>query len=1189
MDRDSWYSAAIAGDTVARARLDMRADEMKKNKETILHVESKIGNTEHVRFILREFANKNLLGKLNIKNETALHLAIYRGHTKVARVIIEAARRHLSETSFQDFLRQGDEYNDTALHAAVMGENKAIVKLLVEADPTDRHTQNDKGKTPMFIAAEMGFKDIIEIISTICTARCLEGPDGSTALHAAVKNRNHNFEVVEVLIDAARRLLSSDSGSHDTESNPVTSFQAFLRRVDEDLNTALHIAVMQGNMATAKLLTESDPSYLGIKNNKGETPFYIAAERGYPDILKMICTTSTAAPVNLYGHPSSWHAVIKNLDEEENEVIDVIKLFVDICKSALISEIGDLDEYTLYRVFAAEIFSQIEDGQTILELAVKRNYVKVVELLLDVRNPDYKHEWIGDDFISLMPLIYIAKDKDYKNMVKVLNQRYQAGTKLSTHLKNQASLISAIRKRKTETVFSLLDDHADSLVTYVDNLGWTALHHAVYHEFSSIIKPIVEAQKDLEADQKDFELVYRHKVSTPFHVAAKRGSTSTVILLMQLWSPSSSAYTSVEENGHNILHLAALQSKKHMIQGILKYCPDEHKNELVNKQDNDGNTPLHLLIKLGCFVPELLHYEGLDISLRNRKEWKPSDMLYVGKQIKNDQKWDHFSPVSASERKRKDENFKKQAEIMIDEKLTRMKEDTRAIAQCYADAIAGDPICRDALEMEADTLNAARETILHVESKKGVVENVRFIVTALANKNLLVKLDNKKQTALYIAAHHGHTKVVEALLEAARRNFTSSSTNDDPVTPFQGFIRQANIPDQNTALHVAVLSNDVATVKLLLQADPNDSHVKNNKGKTPIYIALENGFKDVVKQICTSCTTLSLLDGPADSTTALHALIQNLKQGKEEDRDLIMMTINAAKRWSFAEDARRASFKALFHRTDESGRSPLELAMYHNHVNAVELILREDIQIYQKWDNSSPVSARERKRKDENFKKQAEIMIDEKLTRMKEDTRAIAQCYADAIAGDPICRDALEMEADTLNAAGETILHVESKKGVVENVQYIVSALANKNLLVKLDNQKQTALYIAAHHGHTQVVEALLDAAGRNFTSFSTNDDPVTPFQAYIRHANVPDQNTALHVAALSGDMAIVKLLVKSDPNDSHVKNNEGKTPIYIAAENGFKDVVKEICTTCTNLSLDGPADSTTALHALFQNLKQGM
>lgn len=126
----------------------------------------------------------------------------------------------------------------------------------------------------------------------------------------------------------------------------------------------------------------------------------------------------------------------------------------------------DLDEYTKHRVFADVVYPQTDEyGQTILELAVERNYVEVVELILDVHNPAYQNYWIGDDFISLMPLIYKGMDKEYKNIVKLLTEKYEAGAKLYTRLKNQASLISAIKSRKTGTKLFFLFEFTYYLVT----------------------------------------------------------------------------------------------------------------------------------------------------------------------------------------------------------------------------------------------------------------------------------------------------------------------------------------------------------------------------------------------------------------------------------------------------------------------------------------------------------------------------------------------------------------------------------------------------------------------------------------------------------------------------------------------------------------------------------------------------
>lgn len=178
----------------------------------------------------------------------------------------------------------------------------------------------------------------------------------------------------------------------------------------------------------------------------------------------------------------------------------------------------------------------------------------------------------------------------------------------------------------------MLDNHAKDLVTFADNLGWTSLHHAAYNGFNSIIDRIVKEQIRFE-----HPFWYKDAVPTPFHVAAGKGYISTVILLMQLWPSWSSTYTFANTKGQNILHLAALQSKKEMIRGILKNIPEVHKNEFVNKKDNDGNTALHLLIRDGCFVPELLTYQGLNTWVKNQDRKTPLDMLYSHRPIIHDQ------------------------------------------------------------------------------------------------------------------------------------------------------------------------------------------------------------------------------------------------------------------------------------------------------------------------------------------------------------------------------------------------------------------------------------------------------------------------------------------------------------------------------------------------------------------------
>ncbi|KAL8102374.1 hypothetical protein AgCh_027026 [Apium graveolens] len=192
------------------------------------------------------------------------------------------------------------------------------------------------GQVKCIPAAEDKRYDIVKEICTNCKAPSLDGPGGSTALHAVIKHRKHDIEVVEVLIDVAKHFPASDSDNTDGKGKPVSSFEAFLRRVDEDLDSALHIAIMHGSLGTAELIVKADPSYPGIQNNKGKTPFYIAVERRYADLVKMMCKTCKADQFNLDGPGGSltaFHAVIKNL-KAKNEVRDMILRIIHLYKTA---------------------------------------------------------------------------------------------------------------------------------------------------------------------------------------------------------------------------------------------------------------------------------------------------------------------------------------------------------------------------------------------------------------------------------------------------------------------------------------------------------------------------------------------------------------------------------------------------------------------------------------------------------------------------------------------------------------------------------------------------------------------------------------------------------------------------------------------------------------------------------------
>lgn len=81
---------------------------------------------------------------------------------------------------------KNDYQNDTALYGAERHDHIAVVSKSTKDDPDFVYAENDAGETPLYMALERGFKNMVAQILGTCTAAIYQGPDGRTALRAAV-------------------------------------------------------------------------------------------------------------------------------------------------------------------------------------------------------------------------------------------------------------------------------------------------------------------------------------------------------------------------------------------------------------------------------------------------------------------------------------------------------------------------------------------------------------------------------------------------------------------------------------------------------------------------------------------------------------------------------------------------------------------------------------------------------------------------------------------------------------------------------------------------------------------------------------------------------------------------------------------------------------------------------------------
>ncbi|KAL1802554.1 hypothetical protein ACET3Z_031201 [Daucus carota] len=95
---------------------------------------------------------------------------------------------------------------------------------------------------------------------------------------------------------------------------------------------------------------------------------------------------------------------------------------------------------------------------------------------------------------------------------------------------------------------------------------------------------------------------------TPLHIAAYTGNVGVMRSFVQHFPD---CWEITDGSGRNILHIAVEEDRKEVIDYILSRG-FKASNNLLTKRDNSGNTPPHLITKLGIVVPRLMRIREID-------------------------------------------------------------------------------------------------------------------------------------------------------------------------------------------------------------------------------------------------------------------------------------------------------------------------------------------------------------------------------------------------------------------------------------------------------------------------------------------------------------------------------------------------------------------------------------------------
>ena len=174
----------------------------------------------------------------------------------------------------------------------------------------------------------------------------------------------------------------------------------------------------------------------------------------------------------------------------------------------------------------------------------------------------------------------------------------------------------------SECIKLILDKNKD-LIKVQDNYGWTVFHYVTYNDLYTTIEVLAGAGKSV-AYLSDY-----CNNRTALHVAAYKGNIRVIEKLVEYFPD---CWEMVDKNHQNILHIAVEKDRKEVIRYFLAQGREAYGNLLI-QGDMEGNTPLHLIAKLGCYVQELMEERSLDWEVLNNENLTPLDLMHFGEKL----------------------------------------------------------------------------------------------------------------------------------------------------------------------------------------------------------------------------------------------------------------------------------------------------------------------------------------------------------------------------------------------------------------------------------------------------------------------------------------------------------------------------------------------------------------------------
>ncbi|WRX11991.1 Ankyrin repeat - like 3 [Theobroma cacao] len=258
-----------------------------------------------------------------------------------------------------------------------------------------------------------------------------------TLLHMAA--RHGHEDVVKIIAEENERILQEDQ----------EAARLMLRMVNKVKDTALHEAVRYGHLDVVKELVKRDGEFSYGANDCGETPLYLAAEKGFSMAVDQILEACKSPAFQGPGERTALHAAVLCKDEEMTRKI-----------------VGKM------RFLATKADKQ---GWVPLHYAAQSGCLPIVKILLEA---DTSAAYIANKTEEKTPL-HLASQNGQRYTMEELISRCP-GCWEQVDAKGRNVLHYAVASDNKFAVYTILDDTSlSNLINEKDRDGNTPLHQHV--------------------------------------------------------------------------------------------------------------------------------------------------------------------------------------------------------------------------------------------------------------------------------------------------------------------------------------------------------------------------------------------------------------------------------------------------------------------------------------------------------------------------------------------------------------------------------------------------------------------------------------------------------------------------------------------------------------------------------------